>query len=122
MEQSAMHANSSLNNAIPGADDLHSGTIRTQPVQIAAGTYRRGEVLGLAGTTYGKLDAEGAVAAAVMPFDVTYSAPATLAVYVEGDFNEDALVIGDADLDEVKVTLRQVGILARKWGAAPNAA
>lgn len=117
-----MHAKSSLNNAVPGPDDLHSGAIRTQPVRIAAGTYVRGEVIGLVGTTYGKLAEDGAVAAAVMPFDVTYSAPAELAVYVEGDFNQDALVIGEADLDEVKVALRQVGIIARRWGAAPGAA
>lgn len=119
-----MVASSSLNNAIPGPDDLISGNSRTMPVLVDAGTYVRGEVLGLvaASNLYGKLTLTDAVAAAVMPFDVTLSADTVLAVYIEGDFNEDALVIGAATLADVKTELRQVGIMARKWGAAPNVA
>lgn len=111
-------ASSSLNNIIPGPDDLHSGAIRTQPVDVAAGTYERGEVLGLVGNLYGKLSVANAVSAAVMPFNITLAANTKLAVYVEGDFNEDALKIGAATLATVKTELRKVGILARKWGAA----
>jgi len=111
-------ASSSLNNAIPGPDDLHSGNIRTMPVPVAAGTYERGEVLGLVANLYGKLSVADAVARAVMPFDCTLGANADLAVYVEGDFNEDALKIGAATLADVKTELREVGIIARKWGAA----
>lgn len=111
-------ASSSLNNAIPGPDDLHSGNIRTMPVTLAAGTYERGEVLGLVGNLYGKLSVAEAVARAVMPFDHVQAANGDLAVYVEGDFNEDALKIGDATLADVKTELREVGIIARKWGAA----
>lgn len=111
-------ASSSLNNAIPGPDDLHSGNIRTMPVTIAAGAYERGEVLGLVGNLYGKLSAENAVARAVMPFDHTLAADGVLSVYVEGDFNEDALKIGAATLADVTTELRDAGIIARKWGAA----
>lgn len=119
-----MHASSSLNNAIPGPDDLHSGSIRTMPVTVAAGTYVRGQVLWENSDNYAAYDelVTTAVAAAVMPFDIILAAPRLLAVYVEGDFNEDALVIGDATLATVKTELRKVGIIARKWGAAPNAA
>jgi hypothetical protein len=117
-----MPASSSLNNTIPGPDDLYSGNIRTMPVLVDAGAYVRGEVLGLVGNLYGKLSVENAVAAAVMPFDVTLAEDAEVAVYIEGDFNEDALVIGAATLADVKTELRQVGIMARKWGAAPNVA
>lgn len=117
-----MHAKSSLNNAIPGADDLHSGGVRTMPVTVVAGTYVRGEVLGLVGNNYGKLATEDALAAAVMPFDITLPADRLLSVYVDGDFNEDALVIGSAALATVKTELRKVGIIARKWGAAPASA
>ena len=116
-----MVASSSLNNAIPGPDDLISGNVRTGPAPVAAGAYVRGEVLGLVGNVYGKLSVSNAVAAAVMPFDVTLAAQQNLAVYLEGDFNEDALVVGAAALADVKTALRKVGIIARKWGAAPEA-
>lgn len=119
-----MPASSSLNNAIPGPDDLLSGNLRTMPVSIAAGTYVRGQVLWLDDNVYAAFDVEAttAVAAAIMPFDKTLASETVLAVYVEGDFNEDALVIGDATLADVKAQLRQAGIMARKWGAAPNVA
>ena len=71
---------------------------------------------------FGKLSVADSVPAAVMPFDVVLGAETLLAVYVEGDFNEDALVIGAATLVDVKSALRSVGILARKWGPAPNVA
>ncbi|MCG6115097.1 MAG: hypothetical protein MEQ84_07845 [Mesorhizobium sp.] len=116
-----MHANSNTGIEIPGPDDLISGNVRTVPVTVAAGEYVRGEVLGLVGNVYGKLSVEDAVASAVMPFDIELAAPRTLVVYAEGDFNEDALVIGAATLADVKTELRKVGILARKWGAAPDA-
>lgn len=116
------HASSSLNNASPAVDDLFSGNVGTMPVTVGAGTYVRGEVLGLVDNTYGKLSAAGASAAAVMPFSlvVAEGKTTTIAVYTEGDFNEDALVIGDADLDDVKTSLRKFGITSRKWGAAPT--
>ncbi len=112
-----MPAGSNLNISIPGPDDLHSGNIRTVPLPIAAGTYRRGEVLGFASGVYGKLTA-AANAAAIMPFDVTLSAAKDLAVYTDGDFNQDALTLNGQALAEVKPVLAKVGILIRKWGAA----
>ncbi|MEL4069586.1 hypothetical protein WKW50_05500 [Ochrobactrum sp. GPK 3] len=116
------HASSSLNNASPAPDDLYAGDVGTMPVVVGEGTYVRGEVLGLVGNVYGKLSVEGASAAAVMPFPLVVAAGATtkIAVYTEGDFNEDALVIGDAVLDDVKTSLRKFGITSRKWGAAPT--
>jgi hypothetical protein len=109
---------SSINTVIPAGDDLYCGPIRCMPVPIAAGTYQRGEVLGLVGNLYGKLTETGAVARAVMPFNHTLSEASTLSVYVEGDFNEDALIVGAASLSDVKTELREVNIIARKWSAA----
>lgn len=100
-------------------DDLHSGDIRTVPVTVNAGTYVRGEVLGLSGNNYLKL-ASGAAAAAVMPEGITLAAATVIPVYVGGEFNEDALNTNGQPLADVKTALRKLGIYARKWGAAPN--
>jgi hypothetical protein len=112
-------ASSDLNIAIPGPLDLVSSPLRSIPVQLAAGSYVEGEVLGLTGNVYGKLTS-AAAAAAVMPFTLVLAAQATTAVYVEGDFNEDALSLNGQTLADVKTALRKVGIMARKWGAAPS--
>jgi hypothetical protein len=115
------HATSSTGNAHPGLYELFSGDIRTNPVLVVAGTYLRGQVLSLNGNNYEATAAGNqANAAAVMPFDITLTAPTLKAVYTTGDFNEDKLLLGDANLDAVKTALRKVGINARKWGAPTN--
>lgn len=114
-------ASSTLNLIPPGRDELHSGSVRTLPVHVADGTYVRGEVLGLSGNTYGKL-AAAADAAAIMPFAVTLAEPATISVYVAGDFNENAIELNGMPLADVKTALRKLDINARAWGAAPNGA
>ena len=114
-------AHSTLGLQIPGPDDLHSGGIVTQPVSVAAETYVRGEVLGLVGNVYGKLTV-AANAAAVMPEAVTIAAETVLPVYVGGDFNEDAVGLNGQALAVTKTALRKVGLILRKWGAAPDSA
>ena len=116
-------ASGSLGNEIPAHDDLVSGNIRTQPFELAAGTYVRGEVVEWDGDNDAmKKLATAAKANAVVVEGVTLTANTTAPLYVGGDFNEDALVIGDADLDDVKLALSNRGIVARKWGAAPDSA
>ncbi|ORE89752.1 hypothetical protein [Aurantimonas sp. 22II-16-19i] len=116
-------AGSTLGIEVPGPDDLHSGSVRTQPLTIVAGSYERGEVLEMTAATnkLGKL-ATAANAFAVMPYDVTLAAEQDLAVYVEGDFNEDAVKLNGVTLAPVKTALRSRSILLRKWGAAPASA
>lgn len=114
-------ASSTLNITSPNPDDLHSGNISTNPVPVAAGSYVRGEVLGLVGNLYGKL-AAAADAAAVMPYDVTLAAETVASVYTAGDFNEAALDLNGKPLADVKTALRKLGINARAWGVAPSAA
>jgi hypothetical protein len=118
-----MVASSTLNQAVPGPDDLHSGNIRTQPITVAAGTYARGEVLGRSalGAALTKVPAPGATAIAIMPIAITLAAPTAVPVYIAGDFNQDALVYdsgGGVLLATIKDALRDVGIMVRKWGAA----
>lgn len=106
----------------PGTEDFSGGSERAMPVTVAAGTYKRGEVLGRLENTYGKLSVANAKPAAIMPFDIVIDADKTVTVYVSGEFNEDKLIIGDQNLENVKTALRDVGIFARKWGVAPDVA
>lgn len=116
-------AGSSLANAIPALDDLYSGNVRSQPMKVAAGSYIRGAILEM-DTATDTLSAlvTPAKAFAVMPFTVTLAAAGDLAVYVEGDFNQDAIGLNGAALAPTKTALTGRGINLRKWGAAPDAA
>lgn len=113
---------SNLNILSPKLDNLYSDEPKCMPVLVNVGEYKRGEVLGRVGNSYGKLSTADAKAAAIMPFDLTVSAPKTLTVYVAGDFNEGALYLDGQDLETVKTALRDIGIFARIWGAAPDVA
>lgn len=114
-------AHSTLGLQIPAPDDLHSGNIMTQPVSVAAGTYVRGEVLGLTGNVYGKLIA-AAAAGGIVTEDITIAGETVLPIYVGGDFNEDAVDLNGQALADTKTALRTMGLFLRKWGAAPDSA
>jgi len=95
--------------------------LSTQPFTLQAGTYVRGEVLFVTGvgseltnlaTDPGLTDTN---AFAIMPFTVTLAAPDSMAVYKQGEYNED-VVTGYTDLDAVKVVLSSQGIKLRKFG------
>lgn len=115
-------AKSNLNILSKTPDNLCSDEIKCMPVLVNAGEYRRGEVLGRIANAYGKLSTPDAIAAAVMPFDLTVSFPTTLTVYVAGEFNEGVLYLDGQDLETVKTALRDRGIFAKKWGVAPDVA
>jgi hypothetical protein len=85
-------------------------TVRTQPFTLQAGTYAKGDVLFQTGvgsqlvnfaTDPGGSTDENAIA--IMPFTTTLSENDEVAVYVGGEFNEDA-IIGYTDLDVLKLT------------------
>lgn len=103
-------------------DNLIEGNEQTQPITLAAGEYKRGEVLGRVGNIYGKLSTANSVAAAIMPFTVNVTAQTTMAVYVGGSFNQAALFLDGKELEDVKTALRDCGIFIRQWGAAPDIA
>jgi len=97
------------------------GNIKTQPFILIAGTYARGDILfktATAGeltnkaTTAGALDAD---AFAVMPFDVVLAADDSLAVFIGGEFNEDA-VTGYTALASIKTVLSERGVSLRQFG------
>jgi len=86
-------------------------TVRTQPFALQAGAYAKGDVLYKTGvgsqlvnfaTDPGGSTDDNAVA--IMPFTVTTTEVDTMAVYVGGEFNEDA-IIGYTDLAVLKLTL-----------------
>lgn len=99
--------------------NFSSGNERSLPVIIAAGSYKRGEVLGRVGNVYGKLSVENSIPAAIMPFNEVLEGDKQKSVFVAGDFNEDAIIIGAQDIETVKTALRDVGIFVRKWGTTP---
>lgn len=103
-------------------ENLIEGNEQTQPITLAVGDYKRGEVLGRIGNIYGKLSTANSVAAAIMPFTVNVTEQTTMAVYVGGSFNQNALFLDGKDLEDVKTALRDCGILIRQWGAAPDIA
>ncbi|SHE78963.1 hypothetical protein SAMN05444339_10268 [Loktanella atrilutea] len=116
-------AGSSLINPVDIDDDLYSGHIRSNPMTIAAGTYARGDVLEI-DTATDKLSAlvTAAKAFAIMPFTLTLAADQLLAVYTDGDFNEEVVGLNGVALAPTKTALSGRGINLRKWGAAPDAA
>lgn len=103
-------------------DNLTGGVPICLPVSVTPGEYKRGEVLSRKDNSYGKINVEGSTPAAVMPFDITIKEETQISVYVAGEFNQDALIIGRADINVVKTALSENGIFARKWGAAPDVA
>lgn len=102
---------------IPLSENFSLCDEQAMPVLVAAGTYKRGEVLGRVNNLYGKLSVADAVPAAIMPFDTVIDAEKMTTVYVSGNFNEDKIIIEDGpDINNVKTALRNVGIFVRKWG------
>jgi len=95
-------------------------TVRTQPFTLQAGTYAKGEVLFATGTGSELVNlatdagATDANAIAIMPFTGTFPQNDEMAVYVGGEFNEDA-VTGFTDADAVKIALNKVNIRLRKF-------
>lgn len=94
------------------------GCVKTQPFTVAAGTYVRGEVLEDNAGVLQALAADGTTAFAIMPFDVTLAADDEVAVYVGGEFNEDALTLANGTVAEAKEPLSIRGIQIRKFSAA----
>ena len=94
------------------------GCVKTQPFTVAAGTYVCGEVLENNAGVLRTLSTDGTTAFAIMPFDVTLAADDDLAVYVGGEFNEDALTLAAGTVAEAKEPLSLRGITIRKFSAA----
>lgn len=94
------------------------GCVKTQPFTVAAGTYQCGEVLQNNAGTLGAIAGDATDAFAIMPFDVTLAADESLAVYVGGEFNEDALIFAAGTIAEAKAPLSLRGISIRKFSAA----
>lgn len=101
-------------------ENFSLGGEEAMPVRVAAGDYKRGEILGRVGNVYGKLNIENAVPAAIMPFDLKITAESVKSVYVSGNFNESRLDFGGKDVETVKTALRDGGIFVRKWSAENN--
>ncbi|MFS8180892.1 hypothetical protein ACMG4P_04945 [Pseudovibrio denitrificans] len=98
-------------------DNLHGGNIKSQPFNVKAGAYKRGQVLqyDAANKRYEPLD-DATKADCIMPTDIELSADASVSVYVGGDdFNLAAMDFGGLDADAVKHALRAKGIHARSW-------
>ncbi len=110
----------SVQNATCDEDTLLGCHVATQPFQVIAGTYARGDILfktGTAGELTNKATTPAALdtdAFAIMPFSGTYAANEPLAVYVMGEMNQDK-VIGATDIGVVKQTLSERGIKLRKF-------
>lgn len=104
---------------------LGCGCLKTQPFQLIAGVYQRGDILyktgdglplGSKSTIPVVPGVEDADAFAIMPFNVEITAfTDSMAVWVAGEFNED-LVIGYDVLEIVKESLRAMGISLRSFG------
>ncbi|SFK98377.1 hypothetical protein SAMN04488518_11359 [Pseudovibrio ascidiaceicola] len=108
------------NHGTSPVDNLHGGNVKTQPNTVAAGTYKRGQVLEYdsANKVFVALT-DASKASVVMTVGITLEADSSMGVYVQGeDFNLNEMYFGGLDAEVVKQALRGNGILARYWQAA----
>ncbi len=93
----------------------------TTPVGLLAGDYARGDILFKTATVgvYSNVANDGTVteddAIGVMPFTVTLAATEEVAVYVGGEFNQDAVNHGALDLALLKETLINRDVRLRQF-------
>lgn len=114
-EQCCAPASAATETCTP--ENLHSCGVKTQPFTLAAGnTFVRGQVVEFDGSEIIPL-ATAANAFGIIAVDVDTTAGAQeMAIYVGGEFNEDALDYGAADAATTRGPLRDRGIHIRKFG------